>query len=250
MYKKLLLGVICAGFLMGPLCAAEEENEKGSKVERVGSLDDMLADREKRAAEANKDESTSEESASENKESVSEKEGSDEERVTNDIKFIRRHPGAEHHALQVTYYGDFVEMEDGSIWAVKEIDRAKVLDWRPSDVIAIAPNVYWFSDCPFCMINTATDAVVEVKLYANPLTNSPYTLNIVDIDYRSCRVYLSDNTYWMLPVMNRAKLNDWLIGDCVIVGTNIGFFADGYYPDLLLNVSKSAIPSIPGRYYQ
>lgn len=153
--------------------------------------------------------------------------------------YVTTHEGALHRPVSVSLFGDFVELEDGSTFSVRPSDRVHTLNWLVTDTILIAPPSFW-SYYQYELINQNTGATVEVDLVAGPIYGGIYTHWIVGIDYYNHRICLEDGSLWDVFYWHRCAVDNWLVGDTVIIGTNDGWFCDSR-PNILINVNLNEL---------
>lgn len=152
--------------------------------------------------------------------------------------YVTTHEGAFHFPKAVSYFGDTVELEDGSIWSVCSNDAYKTMNWLTSDLIIIVPNDSIFSSHDYKLININTGAKVKVNLYLGPIYNGAYTHWIVAIDYLYREIYLEDGSIWKMSSFDQSIVNQWIPNDTVIIGINDGLFS-GSNPNILINVNMN-----------
>lgn len=152
--------------------------------------------------------------------------------------YVTTHEGVFHFPKAVSYLGDTVELEDGSIWTVCYNDTYKTLNWLTSDMIIIVPNDSLFSSYNYKLINLNTGVKVKVNLYLGPIYNGAYTHWIVAIDYLYREIYLEDGSVWKMSSFDQSIVNKWLPNDTVIMGINDGLFC-GSNPNILINVNMN-----------
>jgi len=163
-----------------------------------------------------------------------ESEAVDEELQAKKI-YYTSHEGAYHQAVSVTYIGDQVTLEDGSVWSVASFDRWKTLDWLSSDTILVAQNKWYFSSYKFMLINQNTGREVEVNMALGPIYAGYYTYWITGIDYFAGNVYLNDGSVWQISAFDYSIMDKWLVNDTIIVGVNES--ASIFNPNILINVN-------------
>jgi hypothetical protein len=143
---------------------------------------------------------------------------------------------AEHYIHGISYYGEQVELEDGSVWKVNCCDRYKVSAWDGRDPITITQNTSWFSSYNYRLINQFTGSSVEANLYLGPVVNGIYTHYINWIDYCGA-VILTDGSQWQISSRDLSVFRCWAYDDTIIIGTNSGW--DGSYNAILINVTMN-----------
>ncbi len=177
-----------------------------------------------------------------NDETVSEEIGDREDSKI--VKKIRKstytttHEGAFHYPVSVSYLGDSIQLEDGSMWAVSLSDTYKTLNWLTSDIIIIVPNHDIFSSYYYRLININTGANVKVNLYLGPIYNGAYTHWITAIDYLNREIYLEDGSIWKMSPFDQPIISQWLPNDTVIIGINDGAFSYSNQ-NILINVNMN-----------
>lgn len=211
-----LIALLASGLLMA---ANEERSPVG-----VRSLPaEVIAEKEaETATETSKDEELSEE---------------DTRATSNGFLF----PGngysyAEHYIHGISYHGEQVELEDGSVWKVSCCDRYKVSAWDSRDPITITQNTSWFSSYAYRLINQFTGSSVEANLFLGPVVNGLYTHYINWIDY-SGAVMLTDGSQWQISLRDLSTFRYWAYDDTIIIGTNSGW--DGSCNAILINVTMN-----------
>lgn len=150
--------------------------------------------------------------------------------------YYTMHPGAYHNPVSISIFGDTLEIEDGSIWAISSSDAYTTLNWFSTDLIVITPNHSWFSAYNFRLTNQNTGESVAANLYLGPFYNSPYTRWIASIDHYSHTVYLNDGSAWSMSSFDASIVNKWFINDTVIIGVNDGWLYSTS-PNILINVN-------------
>lgn len=150
--------------------------------------------------------------------------------------YYTTHQGAFHQPMAVSFFGDYVTLEDGSEWAVNPGDTYKTLNWLTSDIILIMPNYTWFSSFNYKFINQATGVSVEVNLrtYINPLLHSVYNHRVVAIDDILQMIWLEDGSAWSISSSDYSE--KWQINDTVIIGLNDGWQSSSK-PNILINAN-------------
>lgn len=148
--------------------------------------------------------------------------------------YVTTHQGAFHNPLSVSFLGDAITLEDGSIWSVCSDDTYKTLNWLTSDLIVITPNHSWFSIYDYVITNQNTGIAVKVNLVLGPLVDAVYRYWIVAVDYLQDRVWLNDGSIWSMT--DCTVMKKWQVGDTVIIGVNDGWYSSSN-PNILINVN-------------
>ena len=146
------------------------------------------------------------------------------------------HPGAYHYISAMSFFGDTLELEDGSVWFLRSSDIYKVKGWHSTDPIVITPDHSWMSLYQFVMTNQNTGEAIGVNLHLSPYVNGPFTHWIIAIDDYNSTVYLEDGSFWKMSIFDGSILYRWVVGDSVIIGVNDGYFSSSR-PNILINVN-------------
>lgn len=229
-----------------PLMASDAEENHISVGERSLSHVERVLVQEQRSVLAQKIESGEELTEEENQVVIENSDQIEEKAQARSLTqksfdattYYTTHEGAFHRPIAVSFLGDTVELEDGSIWAVSSGDRYKTLDWMTGDTIIIIPNSSWFSSYDYSLVNINTGAKVKVNLSLGPIFNGVYTHWIVAIDYYYREICLEDGSVWKMSSWDSAIVNQWLPNDTVIIGINNGLFSGGN-PNMLINVNMN-----------
>jgi len=153
--------------------------------------------------------------------------------------YYTSHEGAYHNPYAVSLFGDTVELEDGSIWAVSLSDRHKTLDWMTSDVILVTQNTSWFSVYNYVLVNLNTGVHVNVNLSLGPIYNGLYTHFVTAVDYLHSEIYLEDGSIWKVSNWDTSISSQWLPNDTIIIGVNDDWLTQGLSPNILINVNTN-----------
>lgn len=154
--------------------------------------------------------------------------------------YVTSHDGAFHNPYLVSAFGDTVELEDGSIWAVRSSDKHKTLNWWTDDIVVITQNDAWFSSYDYAIVNITRGVEVKVNMLTGPFYNGIHTHWITAIDYSNNMLYLEDGSIWDIGgtwASYSDVLNTWLPNDTIIIGLN----GDGnpVTPNILINVNTN-----------
>jgi len=146
-----------------------------------------------------------------------------------------------HNLLGVSALGDFLIIEDESEWVIKSGYANEAFSWKENDPIILVLNDSFLSSHLFGykykMINSRTNTSIEVKMNLGPILNNPYTLQIVTLNPITYEVILSDNSIWHCDPSQYHLFNKWIIGDGIIIGTNVKGWFNNSYKNLLINVN-------------
>jgi len=159
---------------------------------------------------------------------------SDEDLISKKI-YYNSHDGAYHFPVAVTYLGDEVTLEDGSIWKVASWDKWKTLNWLTTDTILVTQNKYMFSSYKFMLVNQDTGKEVEVNLALGPIYSGCYTRWIVSVDSWNDQILLNDGSLWEMSSIDYFITKNWFVNDTVIIGVNES--SSVLRPNILINVN-------------
>lgn len=200
---------------------------------RAMGHNEYVAEQEKRSLELKQE--TSEEIDENVSSKVVKKSESEDEELSARAFYYNSHEGAYHRAVAVSYYGDQVTLEDGSVWNVSSWDAWKTLNWYTTDTILVMQNKWLFSSYKFMLVNQNTGKEVEVNLALGPYYLGVYTHWIVAIDYYNSQIILEDNSVWDMNFFDSSIINKWLVNDTVIIGINES--GSSLRPNILINVN-------------
>ena len=144
------------------------------------------------------------------------------------------HPGAFHNPLVISFLGDSIELEDGSVWTISSSDAFKTLYWLTSDLLVITPNHDWFSSYLYRITNQSTGVSVKCNLSLIPVYNGLYTHWISAINYYTQEIALEDGSIWQISGLDSSVFSKWIVNDTVIIGVNDAFLA-GSKENILIN---------------
>jgi hypothetical protein len=132
-----------------------------------------------------------------------------------------------HKIYGVKADGSEVIIEDESSWKVKKGYEKEVLNWASNDAVVIVQNdsyiSTWFYGYDYKLINKTRNIAVEAKLNLLPKLPqyNPYAIVVTYFDPIRYELYLSDDTIWKIDPYDYPLLSKWLIGDSIIVGSNL-----------------------------
>lgn len=139
-----------------------------------------------------------------------------------------------HWVNNILEAGALVEFEDGSQWRILGGDVFKTRGWRASDALILTPNTGCFASSSFYITNKATGAYVKADIYNGPLVSGPYTHYVSSVDTFNGHVILENGITFCISGKDTYLLNDWALGDPIILGVNDGWFTT--YKSFILNV--------------
>ena len=142
-------------------------------------------------------------------------------------------PYEAHNLVAISALGDSIVIEDGSIWKVAYSDRNAIKYWKETDPLIVYPNKAWFGRDHYLVYNQVLEQYVRVTLTHGPLLNHELSKQIIFIDYKKGEVVLNDESYWKISSSDRYLLEEWLVGDYIIIGKNNSLFSGKEY--ILLN---------------
>ncbi|MBI5346258.1 MAG: hypothetical protein HZB76_03865 [Chlamydiae bacterium] len=132
------------------------------------------------------------------------------------------------------------------MWSVRSNFSKDILSWRSSDTLIIYKNdsfSSWLRGYKYKITNTILNSTVEANVWLNPKIDNSYTLTIANIDKCNNMVTLSDQTNWIIKdTYFNSILSSWIVGDCIIVGTNFPWFWERW-DAILINVSMKGTTS-------
>lgn len=152
--------------------------------------------------------------------------------------YYTTHPAVYQNPVSISFFGDSIELMDGSLWTVSSSDAYKATSWYSSDLLVITPNHSWFSFYSFRLTNQSTGESVAANLTLGPIAPGygRYTHWIVAMDYYYNIVYLEDNSVWDMSSFDSNIVNQWAVGDVVMIGVNDGWLS-GSKPNVLINLA-------------
>ena len=132
------------------------------------------------------------------------------------------HAGAFHNPLVISFLGDSMELEDGSVWSISSKDSYKTLNWLTSDLLVITPNHDWFTSYRFRITNQSTGVSVRCNLSLLPVYNGLYTHWITAINYYTQEIALEDGSIWQISGFDSSTFTNGPVNDTIIIGVNDG----------------------------
>lgn len=153
--------------------------------------------------------------------------------------YYTSHPATFQHPTNISYYGNTIELTDGSVWSVSSSYAYMTTGWYATDLVVITPNHSWFSGYHYMITNQSTGQSVPANLDLGPIApayGSPYTHWIASMDYLFHTIYLEDGSVWDMSIFDRNITDNWVPGDVVIIGVNDGYFSYSK-PNILINVA-------------
>jgi hypothetical protein len=161
----------------------------------------------------------------------------DKKAYTTVLDLLSLYTGAYHYTTGFSIYNGWIELEDGSIWAIAPGDSYKIANWLFQDILTVSPND--FSPYQFVITNENTGVSIEVNLKLGPFVHGVNSSWIVYIDKIFDQIQLQDGSYWDISPWDDAVLSNWYWDDAIIVGINNG--VDSWnYPFVLINVATNS----------
>ncbi|MCE5294343.1 MAG: hypothetical protein LLF94_06985 [Chlamydiales bacterium] len=143
--------------------------------------------------------------------------------------------------------GSSVQIQDGTVWGIKDSDRYIVKNWHVNTEITVKPNTLtiWNKltgtrpEHKYRLVNLATGESVAATMSFGPFEQHPLTRVIDHIDYYRGEIILSNGTIWKVDNTRPSMriLEDWKINHAIITGLNDTWFSLGS-PYILVNVQK------------
>ena len=168
--------------------------------------------------------------------------------ITNSIFLNYRQPNAEHVLNSVSFKGDLIQLMDGSYWDVCRSNSNTMSNWRPGDIILIAPNPYIFSFSTYSIQNISAGTYVLANLSIQPFVDTPEAHWISAINYANRQVVLENGTVWEIDnSWDANQLYKWVVGDFVMIGSNDNYYSP--YENILINTSLNLNKYFKARMY-
>ncbi len=120
--------------------------------------------------------------------------------------------------------GNYIELNDGSVWKVRQRDRNKVKKWNARDAIVIETGglFSWYS---FSLVNYSRRESIEVELHNSDKWHGNTSHWIVEVNPYYGYVKLENGSIWH---MSTSELATWSPNDDVIVGLSKDWFSNQY----------------------
>lgn len=153
--------------------------------------------------------------------------------------YFTSHPGAMHNVTMVGQRGEFIYLEDGSIWTVCPEDHFIVNTWNQKDSLIIMPNTSWLTgwDFAYKMVNQINGASVAVNLkkYLDVKQHTYVNFSIININHFLRTIRLSDGSEFVV----NGPMSYWQPWQTVIIGVNSGSDYNTF-PNILINASVNS----------
>lgn len=125
--------------------------------------------------------------------------------------------------------GEFIQLEDGSQWKVRNRHQKYVKRWNAGDAVVIEASSF-FTWSTYKLVNHTRNESADVELI-EPLVNGSYSHWIAEIHPFNGYLRLQDGSIWR---MSSKELMQWRVNDDVIVALNKDWFS-GHYSYMLVN---------------
>ncbi len=126
--------------------------------------------------------------------------------------------------LIIAKKGNFIELNDGSVWKVRHRDRNKVRKWSPNDAIVIETGKF-FSWHAYSLVNYSRGETIDVELYLTDNWSGSASHWIAEINPIQGFVRLENGSIWR---MSTSELASWTLNDDVIIGLSRDWFSNQY----------------------
>lgn len=162
------------------------------------------------------------------------------------------HGGVYHTVSAVTYFDDYITLNDGLTWFVRPADRYKAahlymvtafdfvndVEYRQykGDILLIEPAGF-FSAYDFVLVNQSTKERIEVDLVEPAYGQIIATYSTTAIYPYNGMLDLGDFSTWTVSAADRSKLFRWSAGDSITMGINNELFPSSYSSNILINVN-------------
>lgn len=129
--------------------------------------------------------------------------------------------------------GLFIELWDGSEWAIDPYYRHIACNWLLSDRLYIVPADT--AHYQFKLVNMEDGSTVFARMTANPIANGVYTRKIERVDRFFGRIILNDGTICNVDSWDYSRLDYWIRDDTVLIGVNN--WGSVVYPYAIINAN-------------
>lgn len=145
-----------------------------------------------------------------------------------------------HAACVINFPEAKIDLEDGSQWKISDDDRTALLAWRTFDHVVITPNRGFNNDCSYYLTNQVNGSYVRGNLIRGPAVGGERTMQITGLDANSRykrAIYLNNGTSWRVDDSDLFIIDNWHIGDPIIIGRNDAWFTSS--GTFLINVTTN-----------
>lgn len=120
--------------------------------------------------------------------------------------------------------GDYIELNDGSLWKVRHRNRKAVKKWGAGDAILIETGGF-FSWYAYKLVNYTRNETADVELSLVQGWQGRSAHQIIEVNPFDGYVRLEDGSIWR---MSSRELGDWHVHDDVIIAVNKDWFSQRY----------------------
>jgi len=120
----------------------------------------------------------------------------------------------------------YLQLEDGSKWAIHVNYRCLLRDWRIDDSILISPN-HRFELAQYDLTNSRLKTFASASLQKGPHFAKSHTFRISEINEGEVAIENLQGNYFSYRIDPRdlTYLEEWEVGQPVIIGTNEWYFS-------------------------
>lgn len=127
------------------------------------------------------------------------------------------YPYEVHFPRKIAYYGDIIELEDGSKWDIRYSHQKKTVKWRMSDTIAIELNTKNLENSwSFRLHNLTRDNYAMANLVLGPYYDT--ALWVAEMNFNAGALALGDGSVWEVLPADRGVMKGWRYNDTVMIG--------------------------------
>jgi hypothetical protein len=148
--------------------------------------------------------------------------------------FGRNRSIPQHWIKGINYQTNVIITEEGAHWKIASGQyNASILNyWLVNDSVTIQPN-YHDSNYPYEIKNQISGQRLSVELIVGPELYSAHTLWINGYNMGAKKVYLSNDSCWMVADADMGIFRDWQPNDQIIIGSSNSWFSS--YDAILIN---------------
>jgi len=125
--------------------------------------------------------------------------------------------------------GEFVELEDGSLWSINPSNKKTLQSWSPGDPLILAPtSSSALLGYPYYISNRNTESYIYVSLHQKPLQRGANTFEISYINPNSGNVTIYNGESHCGFIVNSKDfplLHGWEVANPILVGLNDNWIA-------------------------
>ena len=140
----------------------------------------------------------------------------------------------QHWIKGINYQTKVIVTEEGAHWKIpsNRFSQMVLNFWLINDSVTIRP-LYNNSNYPYELKNKTNGFGLPVELILGPELNSIHTLWIRGYDMGAKKVYLSNDSCWMIADADMTIFRDWEPNDQIIIGSSNSWFSS--YNAILIN---------------